>query len=109
MPLVARIEVLHRGMELGTLRPQLFDGTLKLLDGVRLPGADRGEEGAARGMGWHNPADEGVGKRRPVGGRLRIPGEQDTENFLLGILDSELIDATLVDLAPKVACRRLTG
>src|SRR2546425_9505961 len=40
MSLIARIKVLHRRMELGALCPQLRDGTLQLLDGVRLPGID---------------------------------------------------------------------
>src|SRR4029077_15315279 len=102
VPLVARIEVLHRGMELGTLRPELVDGAFKLLDGVRLPGIHRGEESESLGVAFDDPAYEVVGKWRPVGGRLRIPGEQDPKDLLLGKLDGELIDAALVDVALKV-------
>ncbi len=90
-------------MELGALRPQLLDGALQLLDGVRLPGIDRGKEGEALGMAFDDGADEVIGERRPAGGRLRIPGEQDPEELLLGKIDSELVDAALVDLAAEVA------
>src|ERR1700694_3488474 len=109
MPFITRIEVLHRRVELGTLRAQLFDGALQLLNRVRLPGIDRGEERESLGMAFDNPAHEVVGERRPTGRRLRIPGEQDPEDFLLGTLDSELVDAPLVHLAAEVAGRRLAG
>src|SRR6266576_595305 len=105
--LIARIEVLHRRMELGTLRPQLLDRALQLLHGVRLPGIDRGKEGESLGMAFDDGTDEVVGERWPGGCRLRIPGEQDPKELLLGKIDSELVDAALVHLAAEVACRRL--
>src|SRR5207244_1929097 len=101
--LIARIKILHRRMELGALRPQLLAGALQLRDGVRLPGIDRGEEGETLGMAFDDGADEVIGQRRPGGGRLRIPGEQDPEKLLLRKIDSELVDAALVDLAAEVA------
>jgi len=109
VPLIAGIEVLHRRMELGTLRPQLFDRTLQLLDGIRLPGIHRGEEGEALGMAFDDPSDEVVGEWRPVGGRFCIPGEQDTEDLLLGILDSELIDARATPSAADERAGRPRG
>src|SRR6202043_3595017 len=44
VPFIARVEVLHRRMELGPFGAELLDGALQLRHGVRLPGIDRGEE-----------------------------------------------------------------
>ena len=38
-----------------------------------------------------------------MGRGLRIPGEQNPKDLLLGKLDGELIDAALVDFASEVA------
>ena len=40
VPLIARVEVLHRRMELRAFGAELFDRTLQLLDRVGLPGID---------------------------------------------------------------------
>ena len=54
-------------------------------------------------MAFDDGADEVIGERRPGGGRLRIPGEQDPEKLLLGKIDSELVRTALVHLAAEVA------
>ncbi len=94
-------------MELGSLRPKVCYGALQLLNRIRLPRIDRGKEGKSLGMALDDRAHQIVGERRPVGGGLRIPGEQDPEELLLGKLDSELIDAALVDLAAEIPSRCL--
>src|SRR5438132_4888528 len=61
MPLVAGIEILERGVELGTFGPEFGDGALQLLHGIRFPWVDRGEEGEALRMPLDNGGDEIVG------------------------------------------------
>src|SRR5438132_1490597 len=83
MPLVARIEILERGVELGAFGSEFGDGALQLLHRIRFPWVDRGEEGEALRMPLDNGGDEIVGEWRPVGRGPRIPGEQDAEDLLL--------------------------
>src|SRR5256886_13702468 len=107
VPLVARVEVLHRRMELRALGAELFDRALQLLDRVGLPGIDRGEEGEPLGMPLDDRANEFIPERWAVRRGLGIPGEQNPKDLLLGKLHGELVDAALMDLSAKIFCRAL--
>ena len=58
-------------------------------------------------MPLDNGGDEIVGEWRPVGRGLRIPGEQDAEDLLLGEVHCQFIGGPLVHLAAEVAGRPL--
>src|SRR5213082_2813443 len=90
-------------MELGAFCAQLFDSALQLLDRIRLPRIDRGEEGETLRVAFDDGGNEVIGHRRPVGRRLGIPGEQDAEDLFLGELDGELVDRALVHVTAKIA------
>src|SRR5205823_10211447 len=95
-------------MELGAFCAQLFDSALQLLDRIRLPRIDRGEEGETLRVAFDDGGNEVIGHRRPVGRRLGIPGEQDAEDLFLGELDGELVDRSLVHVTAKIAGCPLT-
>src|SRR5207302_5198589 len=103
MAIVARIEVLHRGMELRSFCPQVFDSALQLLDRIRLPRIDRCEKRETLRVTLDDAGNEVVGHRWAVGRRLGIPGEQDAEDLFLGELDSELAACALVHVTPEIA------
>src|SRR5256886_11887445 len=90
-------------MELGAFCAELFDSALQLLDRIRLPRIDRGEEGETLRVAFDDGGNEVIGHRRPVGRRLGIPGEQDAEDLFLGELDGELVDRALVHVTVKIA------
>src|SRR6202043_3990807 len=103
MPFIARVEVLHRWVELGPFGAELFDGTLQLRDGVRLPRIDRGEECETLRVPFDDRANKIVCERRPVGRGLGVPGEQNSKDLFLGEFDGELVDTALVDLGTEIA------
>src|ERR1700682_2136340 len=107
MPFITGIKVLHRGMELGTLRPELFDGALQFLDGIRLPWIDRGEERETFRVTLDDRANKVVCERRSMGGRLRIPREQNPKDLLLRKLHGELVGTALMHLAAEIPRRAL--
>src|SRR2546421_11368103 len=73
MSFIARIEVLHRGMELGSPCAQLGNGSFQFLGRGRVPGIDRSEEGVTFRMAPDEAGHEVVGNLWTGGGRLRIP------------------------------------
>src|SRR5260370_42494202 len=107
MPLIARIKVLHRWMELRAFCAELFDRALELTHRVWLPGIDRGEERETLRMPLDDRANKVVCEWRAVRRCLGIPGEQNAKNLLLGKFDGELVDAALADLSAKIFRRAL--
>src|SRR4030081_308574 len=83
VPLIARVEVLHRRMKLRAFGAELFDRALQLLDRIGLPGINRGEERETLRVTLDDGANKVVAERRTVGRGLRVPGEQDPKDLLL--------------------------
>src|SRR5207237_7947475 len=90
MAIVARIEVLHRGVKLGSPGTEFGDGSFQLFDRIRLPRINRCEKRETLRVALDDAGNEVVGHRCAVGRRLGIPREQDAEDLLWGELDSEL-------------------
>src|SRR5260370_5051582 len=95
MPLIARIKVLHRWMELRAFCAELFDRALELTHRVWLPGIDRGEERETLRMPLDDRANKVVCEWRAVRLCLGLPGVRDAKNLPLGEFDRELSRAAL--------------
>src|SRR3979411_2385151 len=64
VPLIARVEGLHRRMKRRPFGADLFDRALQLLDRVGLPGIDRGEERETLRVTLDDGANKVIPERR---------------------------------------------
>jgi len=100
---IVGIEILNTGMELGPGKTQIFHRPLDLLDGaVAFERIDAGEANELLRVAAHDLGDSVIAQWLLAGGRLGVPGQEDSHDVLPGVVIGNLLDVAERDLLAEV-------